>query len=96
VHITGVQPVGGARYVAMQAVVVDDRPPPPATATETGPGAQHAARLIAAQAETVVFPRRGGGIDKRPDELKRAKAAARYRDHCRDTERDPDDGQRSV
>ena len=79
-QVTGVQPIGGARYVALQPVVVETRQPPSATAQEAGPAAAQA-RL--AEAETVVFPRRGASIDHRPDELKQAKAAAKYRENQR-------------
>jgi hypothetical protein len=80
-QVTGVQPIGGARYVALQPVVVETRQPPAATAQEAGAAAQQAARL--AEAETVVFPRRGASIDQRPDELKHSKAAAKYRENER-------------
>jgi hypothetical protein len=80
-QVTGVQPIGGARYVALQPVVVETREPPTATAQEAGGAAAQAARL--AGAETVVFPRRGPSIDQRPDELKQSKAAAKYREQQR-------------
>jgi hypothetical protein len=91
-QVTGVQPIGGARYVAMQPVVVETREPPTATAQEAGAAAAQAARLAAA--ETVVFPRRGASIDQRPDDLKQSKAAAKYRENQRvegalDQERKP-------
>jgi len=82
VLVTGVQAVGGRGYVALAPVVVDDtRPPPVSTAQEAGPAAVLAAR--ASDAEAVVFPRRGGSVDQRPDELKYARASARYREHAR-------------
>jgi hypothetical protein len=82
VLVTGVQAVGGRGYVALAPVVVDDtRPPPASTAQEAGPAAVQAAR--AADAEAVVFPRRGASVDQRPDELKYARASARYREHAR-------------
>jgi hypothetical protein len=80
-QVTGVQPIGGARYVALQPVVVETRELPAATAQDAGPAAAQAARL--AEAQTVVFPRRGASIDQRPDELKQAKAAAKYRENQR-------------
>jgi hypothetical protein len=82
VQVTGVQPASGARFVGVAAVVVEDRPPPqPATAAEAGTAAVQAARQI--DAETVVFPRRGQSVDQRPADLKRAKAAKKYREHER-------------
>jgi hypothetical protein len=82
VQITGIQPVGGARFAGVTAVVVPDRPAPPsATAAEAGTAALQAARQI--DAETVVFPRRGASVDQRPDDLKHAKALAKYREHER-------------
>ncbi|MCU1427082.1 MAG: hypothetical protein JWL83_1082 [Actinomycetia bacterium] len=78
-QITGIQPVGGARFGAVSAVVVDDKPVlPSATAKEAGGAAQRAAR--ASEAETVVFPRRGALVDQRPDAMKRARAVAKYRE----------------
>jgi hypothetical protein len=78
VQVAGVQPVGGSRYVSLQAVVVEDRPPATATAREAGPAAQQAARL--ASGESVVFPREGPRLDARPYNLKRAKAEKKYRE----------------
>jgi hypothetical protein len=60
-------------------VVISERPPPTVTAQDAGPAAVQAARLTGA--ETVVFPRREAAIDARPDELKKAKAEAKYREH---------------
>jgi hypothetical protein len=76
-QVTGVQPVGRG-YIALAPVVVDNRPPPTSTAREAGSAAVQAARL--ASAETVVFPRAGASIDRRPDELKRERAIERYRE----------------
>ena len=78
VQVVGIQPVGGTRYVSLQAVVTEDRPPPTATAQEAGPAAQQAARL--ASGEAVVFPREGPRLDQRPVDLKRAKAVKKYRE----------------
>ena len=84
VQVTGVQPVGRG-LVALAPVVVDTRPPPTSTAPEAGPAATRAAML--ARAETVVFPRSGPSVDRRPEELRREHALARYREHSRPSRR---------
>jgi hypothetical protein len=77
-HITGVQAVGGRGYVALAPVVVDTRQLPTSTASEAGPTATHAARLLSG--ETVVFPREGASIDRRPAKLKYERAVEKYRE----------------
>jgi hypothetical protein len=81
VQVTGVQAVGGRGYVALAPVVVDTRQMPTSTAKEAGPAAAHAARVLSG--ETVVFPRDGASIDRRPAELKYARALEKYREHRR-------------
>jgi hypothetical protein len=83
VQITGVQAVGvgGRVYSALAPVVTEPAPLPTSTAREASPAT---AQARVAQAETVVFPRRGPSVDQRPDEVKRERAVERYREHRRD------------
>ena len=80
-QVTGVQAVGGRGYVALAPVVVDTRQLPTSTAQEAGPAAAHAARVLSG--ETVVFPREGASIDRRPAGLKYARAVEKYRENAR-------------
>jgi hypothetical protein len=81
-QITGVQPVGvgGRNYSALAPVVVDTPPPPTSTAQEAAPAV---AQARIAEAETVVFPRRGASVDQRPESLRRERAVERYRQNGR-------------
>jgi hypothetical protein len=67
-------------YSALAPVVTESRALPTSTAQEAAPAA---AQARIAEAETVVFPRRGPSVDQRPDALKRERAIERYRDHGR-------------
>ncbi len=59
-QITGVQPIGGSRYVSMQPVVVDDKPAIELQAgLDAGIDARQAAHLL--DADPVVFPREARG-----------------------------------
>ena len=81
-QVTGVQPVGGSRYVALQPGVGTERPPAPPTSAETEPArATQAARLP--EAETVVLPRRRKSVDQRPAALKHARVTAKYKENAR-------------
>src|SRR3954451_7273646 len=81
-QVTGIQPVGtgGRSFTAFAPVVVDSPPPPTSTAQEAAPAA---AQARIAEAETVVFPRRGASVDQRPESLRRERAVARYRENER-------------
>ena len=79
-QVTGVQAVGARGYVALAPVVVETQPSPTSTAREASPAVQ-AARAL--EAEAVVFPRRGASVDRRPAELKHARAIARYLENTR-------------
>jgi hypothetical protein len=77
-QIIGVAPVGSGAGIRGMTVQVSE---PRAAAPVAGvPGDARGAESERLEAEAVVFPRRRGReIDARPDDLKRKRAAARYR-----------------
>lgn len=81
-QVTGVQPVGARGLATVQPQVASPRGADDGTAAGQAAGAARAARAPAATliAEPVTFPRDGVPLDRRPAQLRRAKAAARYRE----------------
>lgn len=76
-QVTGVQPVGARGPATVQPLVVDPR-----AAAAVPADATRATRAVSATfiAEAVTFPRDGLPVDHRPLDLRRARAAARYRE----------------
>lgn len=81
-QVTGVQPVGARGMATVQPQVADPRGANDGAAGGQAAGAARAARAPAPTliAEPVTFPRDGVPLDRRPVELRRAKAATRYRE----------------
>jgi hypothetical protein len=80
VQIAAAVPVG-ARGIRSVAVAVTEARPDPAAQVASDTAAFAARERRAAEA--VVFPREGPRADVRREELRRARAAARYREHAR-------------
>lgn len=95
-YVAGIQPVGGRGVGGVQPLVAVTRP---ATATDEAATATsraatgQMARNIPVDAQTVVFPRGGAGVDWRPLDLRRREAEDRYReaDDLRDDDADEAD-----
>jgi hypothetical protein len=64
----------------MTPIVVDDKPASTTTVPRDAPQNTQAAVKMAI-GETVVFPHNGPSVDQRPDELKRQRAAQRYKEN---------------
>ncbi|GIU87702.1 MAG: hypothetical protein KatS3mg009_2217 [Acidimicrobiia bacterium] len=76
-QVTGIQPVGARGPATVQPLVADPRGAGAAPAD--APRATRAASPTFV-AEAVTFPRDGLPVDHRPLDLRRARAAARYRE----------------
>jgi hypothetical protein len=78
-EITGVQPVGARSLGSVQATVSDSSAS--ANRTVATPADRESTPSVPRSSipEVVVFPRDGTPIDRRPVQLRHARAAARYR-----------------
>jgi len=79
-QVTGVQPVGARGLATVQPQVADPRGANDTVAGGQAAGAARATRAPTLIAEPVTFPRDGVPLDRWPLELRRSKAAMRYRE----------------
>jgi hypothetical protein len=90
--VTGVQPVGARGLGTVQVAAVDAKDV--LRAGQGGDSDREAATTAAvkgADAQPVVFPRAGVGLDQRPVAMRRHQATERYK---RDGENDEDDARK--
>lgn len=91
--VVGVQPVGSRGLLSVQAIVVEPRVESIAAQARPGAADIPAAVARAVAAETVFFPREGTPTDPRPYDMRRRRAARRYRQSQHLLDGDPyDDG----
>lgn len=90
--VTGVQPVGARGLGTLQVAAVDAKDV--ARSGKTGDTDREAstAAVRAADAQPVVFPRAGVGLDQRPVAMRQQQAAQRYK---RDGDNDEKDERRN-